>query len=89
MTTKKRLHQLVDQLAESQRDKAERFLKDLAREGGITELDPETAAWLKADLSHLSDYEPYDWGADGPPVGLPPVRYVSGRGFVIEDPPIG
>lgn len=35
----------------------------------------------RADPSLL---DPYDWGPDGTPEGKP-IRYVPGRGFVVED----
>lgn len=83
MTTKERLHQLVDQLPESETEKAERFLEGLAGGGDVEELDPETVAWLDAGLSDMAGIEPYDWGPDGPPP-VKPVRYLPGVGFVIE-----
>lgn len=48
------------------------------------EMDAETRAWLDSDLSRLGEYEPYDWGAGGEPVGEP-IRYVPGVGFVAGD----
>ncbi len=41
----------------------------------------EDRAWLDADLGDT--LPPYDWGSDGPPAGRP-VRYVPGRGLIIE-----
>lgn len=86
MTTKERLHQLVDQLPETATVEAERFLESLA--AGEEGLTAEDRAWLDSDLSHLGEYEPYDWGPEGPPA-MKPIRYVRGRGFVVEDVPGG
>jgi DNA-binding XRE family transcriptional regulator len=46
-------------------------------------MTPEDRAWLETDLSRLSDFEPYDWGPEGPPAGQP-IRYVPGLGAVID-----
>jgi hypothetical protein len=43
----------------------------------------EDRAWLETDLSRLGDFEPYDWGPAGPPVGQP-TRYIPGIGLVVE-----
>lgn len=60
-----------------------------AREGG--RLEPggagptaEDHAWLDTDLSRLGEFEPYDWGPDGPPRGRP-LRHIPGQGLVVED----
>jgi hypothetical protein len=48
--------------------------------------EPMTAedhAWLDADLSHLGEFEPYDWGEAGPPPGQP-LRYLPGVGIVVD-----
>jgi hypothetical protein len=47
----------------------------------LQEPDLETQDWLEADLGE--DFPPYEWGAEGIPTGKP-VRYVSGRGLVVE-----
>lgn len=48
--------------------------------------DEEAAAWLNADLSRLGDFEPYDWGPDGPPEGDPIFwDEASGQFMVLED----
>ena len=84
MTTKKRLHQLIDGLPETAVAEADRYLESLASQGGTYELTAEDQAWMDSDLSRLGEYEPYDWGPEGPPAGRP-IRYQPGVGFVIED----
>ncbi len=46
-------------------------------------LTAEDREWLDADLSRLGEIEPYEWGPEGPPAGLP-IRYEPGVGFVVE-----
>lgn len=46
-------------------------------------LDPESQAWMDADLSRMSEIEPYDWGPDGPPKGKPIVWNAESGRFVI------
>lgn len=82
MTDKARLHQLVEELPEGRAAAAERFLQVLATEDEAEGMTPEDRAWLDADLSRLSEHEPYDWGPEGPPRGKP-IRYVAGMGLVI------
>lgn len=85
MTTKERLHQLVDQLPNSKFRDAERLLENL-RLGDATEaLTAEDIAWLDSDLSDLDTIEPYDWGDNGPPP-MNAVHYAPGVGIVVEDP---
>lgn len=52
----------------------------------LTEDDPNTEdlAWLNSDLSNLGAYEPYEW-AEGELEEGKPVRYVPGKGLVIEE----
>jgi hypothetical protein len=40
--------------------------------------------WLEGDLANLGSYESYDWQPDEKDAGLP-VKYVPGRGIVIEE----
>ena len=40
--------------------------------------------WLETDISHLEEYEHYDWGDLDPLTLGKPVEYVSGIGFVVE-----
>ena len=78
MTTREELHDLVDRLPDSVTDEAARLLATL--QDGPTE---EDRAWMDSDLSRLGEFEPYEWGPAGPPEGRP-IRYVPGRGPVIE-----
>ena len=78
MTTKEQLHQLVDQLPEGAADEASRLLEAL-RDGRT----PEDEVWMDTDLSRLGEFEPYEWGPEGPPEGRP-IRYVPGIGPVVE-----
>ncbi len=81
MTTRERLHQLIEELSENSIAAAERLLEDLrADERG--EMTSEDRGWMESDLSRLGEYEPYDWGEEGPPAGKP-IVYVPGRGPVI------
>lgn len=43
--------------------------------------DGEDRGWLEAEMG--GEWPPYDWGPGGPPAGRP-VRWVSGRGLVVE-----
>ncbi len=45
---------------------------------------PEDRAWLESDLSRLGEFEPFDWGPQGPPQGQR-VSYEPGVGPVVED----
>lgn len=45
----------------------------------------EDRAWLETDLSRLGEYEPYDWGEGGPPIGQS-LRYLPGIGIVVDGP---
>jgi hypothetical protein len=47
---------------------------------------PTTAdqAWLDSDLSNLGAHEPYEW-AEGELEQGKPVKYIPGKGFVIEE----
>lgn len=45
---------------------------------------PEDRSWLESDLSRLGEFEPFDWGPQGPPQGQR-VRYEPGVGPVVED----
>jgi hypothetical protein len=40
-------------------------------------MDEESRAWHDADLSNLSDYEPYDWGDVDPMTIGEPLRLVK------------
>ncbi|MCX6020193.1 MAG: hypothetical protein NTZ05_00385 [Chloroflexi bacterium] len=82
MTTRERLHQLIEELSDGSVAAAERMLEDLrADERG--EMTSEDRAWMESDLSRLGEHEPYDWGEDGPPTTVHPIRYVPGRGLVV------
>lgn len=48
-------------------------------------MDADTQAWLESDLSHLGEFEPYDWGDTDPESLGNPVRYEPGRGLVVSD----
>jgi plasmid stability protein len=43
----------------------------------------EDRAWLRGDLSRLSEFEPYEW-EQGELEDEVPVRYEPGRGVVVE-----
>lgn len=47
-------------------------------------MDREDRDWLESDLSHLSEFEPYDWGDVDPETTGQPIRYEQGVGFVVE-----
>lgn len=83
MTTKERLHQLIDLLPDNEVPRIGLMLEEACAsvedEHGMT---AEDRAWLDADLSDLSSYGPFDWGEAGPPRGKP-VKYVPGVGLVI------
>lgn len=81
MTIKERLHQLIEELSPGALEAVERLLEDL-RAGERGEMTAEDRAWLESDLSHLGEFEPYDWGEEGPPP-VKPVKYVPGRGLVL------
>ena len=82
MTTKERLHQLVDGLPDTAAQEAERYLRALA-EGPAEGVPAEDRAWLEADPSRREEIDPYDWGPEGSPA-VKPVRYTVGVGFVVE-----
>lgn len=42
------------------------------------------ANWLDSDLSDLGQFEPYEWGSQGPPREAS-VTYDAGKGFMVED----
>jgi hypothetical protein len=50
----------------------------------IEAMDQDDKDWLESDLSHLSKFEPYEWGEGELEEGKP-VKYVHGVGLVIED----
>lgn len=56
----------------------------LAASRAISQRVDVDSAWLESDLSDLGNFEPYDWGPQGPPGGLP-VRYIAGQGLMVED----
>ena len=43
----------------------------------------EDRAWMESDLSHLGEYEPYEWAKGELEEGIP-VRYEAGRGLRVE-----
>ena len=45
--------------------------------------EQETRSWMEGDLSHLNEFEPYEWEEGESEEGLP-VRYEPGVGFVIS-----
>jgi hypothetical protein len=45
----------------------------------------EDKHWLESDLSHFSEYEPYDWGDVDPQTTGKPIQYEAGLGLIIED----
>jgi len=45
------------------------------------EQDPDCVHWQAADLSHLGEFEPFDWGEAGEPP-LEALRYIEGQGWV-------
>ena len=47
------------------------------------EMTQQDLDWLNADLSRLGEYEPYDWGEQGPP-DAKPVKYDDKQGWVLE-----
>ena len=83
MTTKERLHQLVDRLPEGELERAATLLEELAATEDAEGLTAGDRAWLDADLSRISELEPYDRGPEGP-AAVKPIRYIKGVGFVVE-----
>lgn len=77
MTNRERLMKLAASLPEEVAGEILDFAEFLrARRGGDqpaidAAATAEDGAWLDADLSRLSELEPYDWGPDGPPKGKP------------------
>jgi hypothetical protein len=47
-------------------------------------MDQKDKNWLEADLSYLSELEPYEWGDADPQLIGKPIRYEQGVGFVVE-----
>jgi hypothetical protein len=45
---------------------------------------PEDQAWLNTDLSNLGSHAPYDW-AEGELEQGKPIKYIPGKGFVIDE----
>lgn len=82
----RRLHALVDHVPEPDVPTAIRILEALcAIQPGAqrtSNVPPEDRAWMETDLSRLGEFGPYEWGAEGPPEGLP-VHHVPGVGIVI------
>lgn len=81
MTTRERLHHLIDHLPEGSQDEAERRILALFQD----EMRPEDVAWMESDLSDFADLEPYEWGPEGPPTVVNPVYYLPGVGLVVEE----
>lgn len=50
----------------------------------VETMDQQDRDWLEADLSHLSEFETYEW-EEGELEEGQPVKYVPGVGLVIED----
>ena len=69
-------------------DVLRRELDNLRREPGLLEelsrdLSQEDRNWMESDLSHLSEFEPYEWEEGELEEGRP-VRYEPGVGLVVE-----
>jgi excisionase family DNA binding protein len=47
------------------------------------EMDEESRSWLDADIE--GDFPPYDWGKIDPKNLGNPVRYIPGKGLLIEE----
>lgn len=58
---------------------------DLLTTVTLPERDPETVAWMDADLSRLGEFEEYDWGGVNPEELGEPVQFVPGVGLVVVD----
>jgi len=56
------------------------FVRDMALLYEL-EQDPDYVHWQAADLSHLGEIEPFEWGEAGEPP-LEKLRYIEGQGWV-------
>lgn len=75
------LRRRVRMAAASRDQSVKEWLEDvLERELKRTD---EDIAWMESDLSHLGEYEPYDW-AEGELEDEMPVRYEPGQGPRVE-----
>lgn len=75
------LRRRVRMAAASRDQSVKEWLEDvLERELKRTD---EDIAWMESDLSHLGEYEPYDW-AEGELEDEMPVRYEPGQGLRVE-----
>ena len=85
--TTEQILKLIQQLPpEGKQAILENLHQNMTSELSNPELDPESKAWLEADLA--GDLPEYDWGPEGIPEGLP-IRYDSERGVaVIEGDPV-
>lgn len=78
-----RLYRLIGRLPDNEVPRIEEVLEQACAGVEIGQgMTAEDRAWLESDLSRLSEFEPYDWGDAGPPIGQP-VRYEPGRGPVV------
>jgi hypothetical protein len=62
----------------------EQQMQSKAKPAEVETMNPEDQDWLEKDLSHLSEFEPYDWGDMDPTTLGKPVHYEPGIGFVVE-----
>ena len=90
---KTRLIQAIDRLPDSLIKPVADFVEFLlwrqkaaSEDSASTKNSPnaEDLAWLNSDLSNLGAYEPYEW-AEGELEEGKPVRYIPGKGLVIEE----
>jgi hypothetical protein len=56
------------------------------RERAAAQAEPtaEDRAWMDADLSRLGEFEPFDWGEEGPPKGRPVIWDPAAGAFIVE-----
>jgi excisionase family DNA binding protein len=47
--------------------------------------DAAPTAWLDADVSRLGEYEPYNWGPDGPPAADPIFWDAASGQFMVQE----
>lgn len=80
------LQRLVDLLPPEQIETARRVLEALGTTPLVPRVPqsaaPEDSLWMDTDLPRLGEFEPYDWGADGPPTGRP-IVYQPSEGLII------
>lgn len=88
MALRDELHRRIDALTEGDLSSVADFVGYLEakREREAVQLEPteEDRDWLDADLSRLGEFEPYEWGEEGPPKGKPVIWDPESGSFIVE-----